>query len=95
MADQTVPLMGSTSVLENFGIMSDLPNTVRLSFFASGLLGSPQMPFSESPIQWIAEQIESKKMPSILSRTFEFEQIHETHKIMENNQGLGKMVVKL
>ncbi len=81
--------------IENFGLMSDLPNTVRLSFFASGLLGSPEMPFSESPIQWIADQTENKNMPSIISKTFEFEQIHEAHEIMENNQALGKMVVKI
>ena len=78
---------------DNFDIMSDLPNTVKLNFFASGLLGSAQLPFSESPIQWIIEQIESKKMPSILSKTYQFDQIREAHSAMENNTINGKAVV--
>lgn len=79
----------------DFNVMSDLPNTVKLSFFASGLLGSPVMPFSESPIQWVINQIESKNMPSIISKTFKFEEIQKAHKIMEDNQAQGKMVVTI
>ncbi|HEB71167.1 MAG TPA: alcohol dehydrogenase [Nitrospirae bacterium] len=82
-------------VLKNFNFMSDLPNTVRLSFFSSSLFGSPQMPLSESPIQWIAEQVESKKMPSIISKVYEFDQIREAHRVIEDNQAPGKMVVRL
>ncbi len=90
-----VGVLSGPPVLENFGLMSDLPNTVRLSFFASGLFGSPQMPLSTSPIQWIAEQVENGKIPSLVSRTFEFDQIHEAHRVIENDQALGKLVVTL
>jgi len=89
-----VGVLSGAPVLENFSLMSDLPNAVQLSFFSSGLFGSVQMPLSESPLQWIAEQVEKKYMPSLLSKTYEFDQIREAHQTIENNQALGKTVVK-
>ncbi|VAX08642.1 hypothetical protein MNBD_GAMMA25-879 [hydrothermal vent metagenome] len=89
-----VGVLTGPPIFENFNLMSDLPNTVQINFFSSGLFGAPQMPLSESPIQWIAEQVENKKMPSLISKTYEFEQIREAHQAMENNQILGKAVVK-
>jgi NADPH:quinone reductase len=81
--------------IEKFNLMSDMPNTVKLSFFSSGLLGSPQMPFSESPIAWIIEQIESNKMPSLISKIYDFDLIKEAHEAMENNQISGKAVIRV
>ncbi len=89
-----VGVLTGPPVFENFNLMSDLPNTVQINFFSSGLFGAPEMPLSESPIQWIAEQVENKKMPSLISKTYEFDQIREAHQAMENNQILGKAVVK-
>ena len=83
------------NVFENFNLMSDLPNTVQINFFSSGLFGSPLMPLSESPIQWIIEQLESKKMPSLVSKIYEFSQIKSAHQDMENNRILGKAVIKV
>jgi len=90
-----VGVLTGPPIFENFNLMSDLPNTVQINFFSSGLFGSPQMPLSESPIQWIIEQIESKKMPSLVSKIYEFDQIKSAHQDMENNQILGKAVVKV
>ncbi len=90
-----VGILTGPPVFENFNLMSDLPNTVQINFFSSGLLGSPQMPFVKSPIQWIADQIASKKIPSLISKIYAFDQIREAHQAMENNQILGKAVVKL
>jgi len=81
--------------LDSFNVMSDLPNTIKLSFFASGLLGSPAMTLSDSPIQWIIGQVESKKMPSIVSKVFKFEDIQAAHKIMESDQAKGKIVITI
>lgn len=90
-----VGVLSGAPVLEHFGLMSDLPNTVRLSFFASGLFGTEQLPLSESPIQWIVEQIEKNKMPSLVSKIYNFDQIREAHQNIETNQALGKTVVKM
>lgn len=90
-----VGVLTGTPVFESFNLMSDLPNTVQINFFSSGLLGSNQMPLSESPLQWIVEQIENKKMSSIVSKIYELENITEAHQQMENNKILGKAVVRL
>jgi len=83
------------TVVEHFDLHSDLPNTVKLSFFASGLLGSHDMQLSKSPLQWVIKQIETGKIPSIVTKVYAFDQIQEAHQSMENNQILGKAVVKL
>jgi len=88
-----VGVLTGPPVFDNFNLMSDLPNTVQISFFSSGLFGAPQMPLSESPIQWIADQVENKKMPSLISKVYAFDQIREAHQTMEKNQILGKAVI--
>lgn len=90
-----VGVLSGAPVLDGFSLLSDLPNTVKLSFFSSALFGSPQMPLADAPIQWIADQIETKKMPSLLSKTYAFDQIRDAHQTIENNQALGKTVVRL
>ena len=79
--------------LDNFNLMSDLPNTVNLSFFSSGILGAAKMNFSESPIQWVIERIENNTIPSIISKVYDFNDIQEAHKDMEKNSIRGKAVV--
>ena len=81
--------------LDSFNVMSDLPNTVTLSFFASSILGSPTLPLSDSPIQWVIGQVESKKMPSIVSKVFKFEDIQAAHETMESDQAKGKIVITI
>lgn len=90
-----VGVLTGPPVFENFNLMSDLPNTVQINFFSSGVFGTPEMSFADSPIQWIADQVENKKIPSLISKVYEFDQIREAHQAMESNQILGKAVVKL
>ncbi len=90
-----VGILSGMPVLENFGLSSDLPNTVSISFFASGLFGSAELPLAESPIQWIIDQIEDNKIPSLVSRVYDFDQIQEAHKIIESDKALGKVVIKM
>ena len=90
-----VGVLTGPPVFDSFNLMSDLPNTVQINFFSSGLFGAPQMRLTESPIQWIIEQLENKKIPSLVSKVFEFDQIREAHLAMENNKIQGKAVVKI
>jgi len=90
-----VGVLSGAPVLDNFDLHSDLPNTVKISFFSSGLLGSSQMLLTDSPMKWITEQLENKKMPSLLSKIYEFDQIRDAHQVIENDQALGKIVIKL
>ncbi|AXB34688.1 alcohol dehydrogenase (plasmid) [Vibrio campbellii] len=88
-----IGLLGGAPVIESFGLMSDLPSSVKLSFFQSGMLGN-ELPLEASPIDWVAEQITSGKMPSIISNVFEYEDIRKAHSLMDANQANGKLVVK-
>jgi len=86
-----VGLLGGSTVLESFNLMSDLPNTVKLSFFSSGLLGSDALPLNESPLNWIAKQITSGAMPSIIAKTFDVENIQEAPRLLDNGTANEKL----
>lgn len=88
-----VGFLGGPPIIENFHFMNDLPNTVKLSFFGSGLLGSRELPVTKSPLNWIAEQVHNGVMPSIHAKTFGIDQIQEAHQYLESNTALGKIVV--
>lgn len=89
-----VGLLGGSPVIDNFGLMSDLPSSVKLSFFQSGMLGTAALPLYESPLNWVAEQVHLGKMPDITSAVFEISEIQEAHSLMESNTTIGKIVVK-
>jgi NADPH:quinone reductase len=90
-----VGLLGGAPVLSNFGLMSDLPNTVKLSFFSSGLLGSEYLPFKDSPLNDLANKVHQGSIPSLLTKTFEIDQIQTAHQLLESNNSLGKIVITL
>jgi NADPH:quinone reductase-like Zn-dependent oxidoreductase len=90
-----IGLLGGPPVLEQFHLMQDLPGAVRLNFFPSGLLGTPAMPLSESPLPWIAQEVAAGRMPSLRTQTFEFDEVRRAHSLMESDRALGKLVVRL
>ncbi|MGF1904653.1 zinc-binding alcohol dehydrogenase family protein [Aliivibrio salmonicida] len=89
-----VGLLGGSPVIENFGLMSDLPSSIKLSFFQSGMLGTEAFPLDESPLNWIADQVYIGQMPDITSAVFEAKDIQEAHALMDSNKTVGKIVVK-
>ncbi len=88
-----VGLLSGPPVLESFNLMGDLPGTVRLSFFSSGLLGSEVLPLSESPLSWVARQVASGAIPSTLARSFPVEEIQDAHRLLDAGTAGGKLVV--
>jgi NADPH:quinone reductase len=75
--------------------MGDLPGTVKLSFFSSGLLGSEALPLKESPLNSIADQVASGVIPSTIGKTFNIEGIQEAHRLLDSCTANGKIVVSL
>lgn len=88
-----VGLLSGPAVLESFNLMGDLPGTVKLSFFGSGILGTDALPLKESPLNIIAEQIASGKIPSTIGKTFHVEDIQEAHRLLDSGTANGKIVV--
>ncbi|WP_111980326.1 zinc-binding dehydrogenase [Algibacillus agarilyticus] len=88
-----VGLLGGAPVIENFNLMGDLPNTIKLSFFSSGMLGTDAMPLNESPLNWVAQQIAAGTIPSIIASEFKVDDIVEAHQLLDSNKAGGKIVV--
>ena len=88
-----VGLLSGPPVLESFNLMGDLPGTVKLSFFSSGLLGTEALPLKESPLNSIADQVASGRIPSTIGKTFNVEDIQEAHRLLDRGTANGKIVV--
>jgi len=90
-----VGILGGSPILETFNLLDDLPNTVRLSYFGSGMLGSDELPLNNSPLEWIAKMIENGSIPSILAKSFEMDDIQEAHSLLDSGMANGKIVVTI
>jgi NADPH:quinone reductase len=88
-----VGLLSGPPVLESFSLMGDLPGTVKLSFFSSGILGTEALPLKESPLNFIADQVASGKIPSTIGKIFHVENIQEAHRCLDRGTANGKIVV--
>ena len=90
-----IGLLGGAPVLENLNLMNDLPQATRLTFFGSGMLGTTALPLGEAPLRAIAESVAAGSFPSLRTRTFDFDDVRHAHSLMESDQALGKLVVRL
>ena len=88
-----VGFLGGKPVAEQFHFMNDLPNTIKLSFFGSGLLGTDELAVKNSPIAKIAELLNKGELPNIHSKTFKAQDIQAAHELLADNNALGKIVV--
>ena len=75
--------------------MMDLPNTVKLSFFNSQLLGTETLPLRDSPLNMIAEKLANGNMASTLAKVYSFEDNQEAHILLDSGKAGGKRVVKI
>ena len=90
-----VGLLGGPPILKNFNLMMDIPNTVKLSFFNSQLLGTEALPLKDSPLNMIAEKVANGSIPSTLAKVYSFEDIQEAHSLLDSGKAGGKIVVKI
>ncbi len=90
-----IGLLGGAPIIEQLHLMQDLPDATQLSFFNSGILGTPALPLTDAPLAWIAQEIEAGRIPSILTEVFDFDDIRRAHSVMESNQAFGKLVVRV
>ncbi len=88
-----VGFLGGSPIINNFHLMNDLPNTIKLSFFGSGLLGNDELMVNKSPLPKIAELLHQGKIPDIHSKTFESKEIQSAHQLLNQSSALGKIVV--
>ncbi|WP_329199705.1 MULTISPECIES: zinc-binding dehydrogenase [unclassified Streptomyces] len=86
--------LGGFEPVRDFDPLADLPSGVQLSFFGSAfVLGGPDFPLSDVPLDAIFAKVESGVLPARPARTFRFDEIVEAHRVMEAGEALGKMTV--
>jgi NADPH:quinone reductase-like Zn-dependent oxidoreductase len=86
--------LGGFEPVRDFDPIVDLPTGVQLSFFGSAfVLGSPEFPLADVPLEAIYEKVESGAFSARPVRVFRFDEIVEAHRVMEAGGALGKMTV--
>ncbi|GGW13589.1 alcohol dehydrogenase [Streptomyces capoamus] len=86
--------LGGFEPVRDFDPIADLPTGVQLSFFGSAfVLGSPEFPLADVPLEAIYAKVESGIFPARPARVFRFDEIVEAHRVMEAGSALGKMAV--
>jgi len=94
-AVNVIGLLGGPPVLDQFNLMQELPGATQLSFFTSGLVGTPALSLQDSPLPWIVQETAARRLPSLRTMTFDFDDVRRAHSVMESDRALGKLVVQL
>lgn len=85
--------LGGLAPVPDFNLLLQMASGVHFSFFGSFVFGTPEFPLFDVPLKEIVKMVAEKKFKAEPSRIFKFEQIQEAHRVMEDNQANGKMVV--
>ena len=87
--------LGGLAPITDFNPLLQMPSGVHFSFFGSFHYGTPGFPLSDVPLQEIASDVATGRFKAKPSRVFQFEEITEAHKVMEEGRAMGKLVVKV
>lgn len=82
--------VGGPMIMNSFNMMSYLPNKVKLM----ACHGSVDQ-FMKTPWQRLVDLVQANSIPVPLARVFRFEEIVEAHRYLEQNLGMGRVVVTL
>jgi NADPH:quinone reductase len=63
-----------------------MPLGVHLSFSGSFMLGMPEFPRSDVPLQTIIDRVASGSYQAKPAKVFRFDEIQQAHRLMESNQ---------
>lgn len=85
--------LGGLAPIQDFNPLLQMSSGVYLTFFGSFVFGKPQFPLTDVPLQQIVDQVAAGNYKAKPSKVFQFDQIHDAHRVMEANQANGKMVV--
>jgi len=85
--------LGGLAPISEFNPLLQMASGVHLSFFGSFAFGTPEFPLSDVPLQEIVKMVAQKQFSADPWKVFNFDEIQEAHRLMENNEAHGKMVV--
>lgn len=87
--------LGGLAPIPDFNPLAQMPSGVHFSFFGSFVFGEPGFPLSDVPLQKIADDVAKGRLKAKPTRVFQFEEITEAHKVMDESHPGGKMVLKV
>ncbi len=91
-----IGFLGGLEPVVDFNPLADLPSGVQLSTFASAfVLGDPQFPITDVPMQAIVEKAGTGAFAAKPVRVFTFDQIAQAHELMDSGDAGGKLVVEI
>jgi NADPH:quinone reductase-like Zn-dependent oxidoreductase len=86
--------LGGLEPVTDFNPIADLPTGVQLSFYGSAfVLGTDGFPLADIPLQQMIAKAEDGRYKAKPVRVFGFDEIVQAHRVMEEGQAAGKMVV--
>jgi NADPH:quinone reductase-like Zn-dependent oxidoreductase len=81
-------MVGNEWEFDRFSPMDAIPPTVNLTTYSGG-----SRDFMETPLQTVVHEVEAGRMNVKIGRVFNIDEIVEAHRVMEENQAGGKIVV--
>jgi NADPH:quinone reductase-like Zn-dependent oxidoreductase len=85
--------LGGLAPIPDFNPLLQMASGVHFSFFGSFAFGTPEFPLSDVPLQEVVKMVADGKVNAKPWKVFKFEDIGEAHRLMENSEAQGKMVV--
>jgi NADPH:quinone reductase-like Zn-dependent oxidoreductase len=85
--------LGGLAPIPEFNPLLQMASGVHFSFFGSFAFGTPEFPLSDVPLQDVVKMAASGELNAKPWKVFKFGDIHEAHRLMENSDAQGKMVV--
>ena len=87
--------LGGLAAMSDFNPLLQMPSRVHFSFFGSFMLGTPDFPLSDVPLQTIIDRVAAGIYRAEPARVFRLDEISEAHRLMESSAANGKLVVRL
>ena len=87
--------LGGLAPIKDFNPLLQMPSGVQFSFFGSFHFGNPGFPVSDVPLQEIASDVAAGRYKAKPFKVFQFGEIAEAHKFMEEGRSAGKVVIKV
>lgn len=81
-------MVGNEWEFDRFSPMGAIPPTVNLTTYSGG-----SQDFIDTPLQTVVHEFEAGRMSIKIGRVFNIDEIVEAHRVMEQNQAGGKIVV--
>jgi NADPH:quinone reductase-like Zn-dependent oxidoreductase len=81
-------MVGNEWEFDRFSPMGAIPPTVNLTTYSGG-----SRDFMDTPLQTVVHEVEAGRMNVKIGRVFNIDEIVEAHRVMEENQAGGKIVV--